>query len=95
MRRPTRAARPGDGPEAGGRRYRGYRQAGIRLTEEPPAELHSHDGDEIRPYLYALHMFDKAHVVSLVKRASSRESTALPSWAPSGRWSRRAWRRPA
>jgi argininosuccinate lyase len=47
--------------------YRGYRRAGIRLSEEPPAHLHSHDAEDIKPYLPAIHLFDQAHVITLLE----------------------------
>ncbi len=47
--------------------YRGFRTAGIRLTEELVPSLVSHRSDLIQPRLYTIHMFDKAHVTMLTE----------------------------
>ncbi len=47
--------------------YRGFRTAGIRLTEELMPSLVSHRSDRMQPRLYAIHMFDKAHLVMLTE----------------------------
>ncbi len=49
--------------------YRGFRRAGIRLTEELVPSLVSHRSDKTLPRLYAFHMFDKAHIVMLTEEA--------------------------
>ena len=47
--------------------YRGFRTPGIRLSEEMLPELTRLAGQRIRPMLYAIHAFDKAHAVMLVE----------------------------
>ncbi len=47
--------------------YRGYRTAGIRLTEEWAPELRGTRESTENAALYAYHMFDKAHVVMLAE----------------------------
>jgi argininosuccinate lyase len=47
--------------------YRGYRQAGIRLTEDVLPNLVAHRSDEGMVILYAVHAFDKAHLVMLAE----------------------------
>lgn len=46
--------------------YRGYRNAGIRLREDLVPSL-ALQKDRTEPYLYAFHMFDKAHMVMLAE----------------------------
>jgi len=48
------------------RNYRGYRTAGIRLREELVPSL-AMQKERVEPYLYAFHMFDKAHMVMLAE----------------------------
>lgn len=48
------------------RNYRGYRNAGIRLREELVPSL-ALQKERTEPYLYAFHMFDKAHMVMLAE----------------------------
>lgn len=48
------------------RQYRGYRNAGIRLREELVPNL-ALQKERVEPYLYAFHMFDKAHMVMLAE----------------------------
>lgn len=48
------------------RQYRGYRNAGIRLREELVPSL-ALQKERTEPYLYAFHMFDKAHMVMLAE----------------------------
>lgn len=48
------------------REYRGYRNAGIRLREELVPSL-ALQKERTEPYLYAFHMFDKAHMVMLAE----------------------------
>ena len=47
--------------------YRGYRTAGIRLSEEQLPQLAQLYGARTQPMLPALHAFDKAHTVMLVE----------------------------
>jgi argininosuccinate lyase len=47
--------------------YRGFRTPGIRLHEEMLPELTRLAGQRIRPMLYAIHAFDKAHAVMQVE----------------------------
>ena len=47
--------------------YRGFRGAGVRLTEEEIAGMREHESEEELPILYAYHMFDKAHLVMLTE----------------------------
>ncbi|MFI5015861.1 MAG: argininosuccinate lyase [Hyphomicrobiales bacterium] len=48
--------------------YKGFRNPGIRLREPIVPSLESHRSDLIRDELYAIHMFDKAHLVMLVEQ---------------------------
>lgn len=56
--------------------YRGYRTAGIRLSEELKPELASRGAQRIVPLLPAVHMFDKAHVVMLAEQGLLRKPQA-------------------
>src|ERR1043165_9699795 len=47
--------------------YRGYRNAGIRLSEEILPQLGKIHGGHMRAFLPAVHAFDKAHTVMLVE----------------------------
>jgi len=47
--------------------YRGFRTAGIRLTEEILPELESHRTEKLGDTLPAIHRFDKAHLVMLAE----------------------------
>ncbi|MFC5834819.1 argininosuccinate lyase [Nonomuraea insulae] len=47
--------------------YRGFRTAGIRLTEEILPELESHRTEKLGDTLPAIHQFDKAHLVMLAE----------------------------
>jgi len=47
--------------------YRGYRNAGIRLSEEPLPHLYSGRSERIPEMLWSVHEFDKAHLVMLVE----------------------------
>ena len=47
--------------------YRGFRTAGIRLSEEMLPQLQKLAAGRSRPMLEALHAFDKAHAVMLVE----------------------------
>jgi len=47
--------------------YRGYRTAGIRLSEEQLPQLAQLYGARTKPMLPAVHAFDKAHAVMLVE----------------------------
>lgn len=47
--------------------YRGYRTAGIRLSEDLAPELRQGREQAEQASLYAFHMFDKAHVVMLTE----------------------------
>ncbi|MBI3711212.1 MAG: argininosuccinate lyase [Proteobacteria bacterium] len=47
--------------------YRGFRNAGIRLTEELLPHLVSHRTERINDILPGIHAFDKAHLVMLVE----------------------------
>src|SRR6266540_129580 len=48
--------------------YRGFRTAGIRLSEEMLPQLQKLAAGRSRPMLEALHAFDKAHAVMLVEQ---------------------------
>ena len=48
-------------------KYRGYRNAGIRLSEEMLPQLGQLYGVRTRALLPAIHAFDKAHTVMLVE----------------------------
>ena len=52
--------------------YRGFRRAGIRLSEEMLPELGRLYASRTRPLLRAMHAFDKAHVVMLVEEGFLR-----------------------
>ena len=47
--------------------YRGYRTAGIRLSEDQLPQLSQLYGARTKPMLLAVHAFDKAHTVMLVE----------------------------
>jgi hypothetical protein len=47
--------------------YRGFRAAGIRLSEEMLPQLQTLAAGRSRAMLHALHAFDKAHAVMLVE----------------------------
>jgi argininosuccinate lyase len=47
--------------------YRGYRTAGIRLSEELLPNIVGHSSQHEQPQLYTYHMFDKAHLVMLAE----------------------------
>ena len=47
--------------------YRGYRNAGIRLSEEMLPQLSKVYGGHMEPFLPPVHAFDKAHTVMLVE----------------------------
>jgi argininosuccinate lyase len=47
--------------------YRGFRAAGIRLTEEVLPDVEEHRSDRVLKTLYAVHAFDKAHLVMLAE----------------------------
>ncbi len=47
--------------------YRGYRTAGIRMTEEIAPSLLAYRGGRVTWRLYAVHAFDKAHVTMLTE----------------------------
>lgn len=47
--------------------YRGFRTAGIRLTEELLPTIVSHRTDKVLAALYAVHAFDKVHLVMLTE----------------------------
>lgn len=48
--------------------YRGFRQSGIRLSEDVLPDLVAHRSDQGMVILYAVHAFDKAHLVMLAER---------------------------
>lgn len=48
--------------------YRGFRTAGIRLTEELLPELAEHRTEFLGDKLLAIHQFDKAHIVMLTEK---------------------------
>src|SRR5438128_4142284 len=52
--------------------YRGFRTAGIRLSEEMLPQLQKLAAGRSRPMLEALHAFDKAHAVMLVEQVGER-----------------------
>jgi argininosuccinate lyase len=52
--------------------YRGFRRAGIRLSEEMLPELGRLYAGRTRPMLYVMHAFDKAHAVMLVEEGLLR-----------------------
>lgn len=47
--------------------YGGFRRSGMRLTEEPIKGFTQHSSEKERPVLYAIHAFDKAHLVMLAE----------------------------
>jgi argininosuccinate lyase len=47
--------------------YRGYRTAGIRMMEEMAPSAQSHRTGLVAKTLYAIHRFDKAHLVMLIE----------------------------
>ena len=47
--------------------YRGFRSAGIRLTEEMLPELQPHRTEPLEDLLMGIHQFDKAHIVMLTE----------------------------
>jgi argininosuccinate lyase len=48
--------------------YKGYWTAGVRLTQEMAPSVMAHQSsDEVKHRLYAIHMFDKAHLVMLTE----------------------------
>ncbi|MDB4444633.1 argininosuccinate lyase [bacterium] len=47
--------------------YKGFGEAGIRLTEEALPDVVTHSSEHELPQLYACHMFDKAHLVMLAE----------------------------
>ena len=48
-------------------KYRGFRGAGKRLSEEPIPSIGQHSSELELPLLYAYHMFDKAHLVMMTE----------------------------
>ncbi|MBI4524696.1 MAG: argininosuccinate lyase [Deltaproteobacteria bacterium] len=56
-------------PKQRSEEYRGFRTAGIRLTEELLPTIVSHRTDKVLAALYAVHAFDKAHLVMLTEEA--------------------------
>ncbi|MBK1786624.1 argininosuccinate lyase [Prauserella cavernicola] len=48
--------------------YRGFRTAGIRLTEDVLPDLESHRTEKLGDTLDAIHQFDKAHLVMLAEQ---------------------------
>lgn len=48
--------------------YRGFRTAGIRLTEDILPELESHRTEKLGDTLTAIHQFDKAHLTMLAEQ---------------------------
>lgn len=51
-----------------GETYKGHRRPGLRLTDPLVESLAPHKSTAIAPLLYAVHAFDKAHVVMLSER---------------------------
>jgi len=47
--------------------YRGFRTAGIRLSEDVLPDVEEHRSDRVLGTLYAVHQFDKAHLVMLAE----------------------------
>ncbi len=47
--------------------YRGFRTAGIRLSEDVLPDVEEHRSDRVLKTLYAVHAFDKAHLVMLAE----------------------------
>jgi argininosuccinate lyase len=47
--------------------YRGYRTAGIRMMEEMAPSAQTHRTGRVAKTLYAIHRFDKAHLVMLIE----------------------------
>jgi len=47
--------------------YRGFRTAGIRLNEDVLPDVEEHRTDRVLRSLYAIHAFDKAHLVMLAE----------------------------
>jgi argininosuccinate lyase len=54
-------------PKQNSEEYRGFRTTGIRLTEELLPTIVSHRTDKVLAALYAIHAFDKAHLVMLTE----------------------------
>ena len=54
-------------PKQKSEEYRGFRTAGIRLTEELLPTIVSHRTDKVLAALYAIHAFDKAHLAMLTE----------------------------
>jgi argininosuccinate lyase len=54
-------------PKQKSEEYRGFRTAGIRLTEDLLPTIVSHRTDKVLAALYAVHAFDKAHLVMLTE----------------------------
>ena len=47
--------------------YHGFRTAGIRLSEDVLPDVEEHRSDRVLGTLYAVHHFDKAHLVMLAE----------------------------
>lgn len=47
--------------------YRGFRTAGIRLSEDVLPDVEEHRSDRVLKTLYSVHAFDKAHLVMLAE----------------------------
>ncbi len=47
--------------------YPGFRTAGIRLSEDVLPDVEEHRSDRVLGTLYAVHQFDKAHLVMLAE----------------------------
>lgn len=59
-----------------GSTYRGFRNAGARLTEEPLAHLDFHRSNLLGESVHAIHAFDMAHALMLGEAGIVREETA-------------------
>jgi hypothetical protein len=75
--------------------YRGYRTAGIRLSEEQLPQLAQLYGARTKPMLPAVHAFDKAHTVMLVEEGLLERRQVRRYCAACDSWKARAWSRPA
>jgi argininosuccinate lyase len=55
--------------------YRGFRTAGVRLSEEPVAHLDFHRSSLLGESIHGIHVFDKAHAVMLTETGILPQTT--------------------
>lgn len=60
-----------------GQTYRGFRNAGARLTEEPLAHLDFHRSNLLGESVHAIHAFDKAHALMLSEEGIVPRATGV------------------